>query len=252
MKHVAYAALLAALLAGCADTPLQDATIEDRAVASKAAQKTADAPPSGAATSIQGTTAGPGKAGAATPGAGTAPSGATPTAVKPLEKVQTRGVAAPDADVKVLDGAPPKALGPDGKPLAGSGQAGAEASAGSFQDLKNPASPLSQRRILFDFDSAAIRDEYRGLLESHAKFLKQEKSAKVILQGHADERGSREYNLALGQRRAESVYKAMNLLGVPDAQIEAVSLGEEKPVAEGHDEEAWKQNRRAEILYHGE
>jgi peptidoglycan-associated lipoprotein len=111
---------------------------------------------------------------------------------------------------------------------------------------------LSKRRILFDYDSSAVRDEYRSLLESHAQYLRKEKSAKVILQGHADERGSREYNLALGQRRAESIYKVLNLLGVPDAQLEAVSFGEEKPIAEGHDEEAWKQNRRTEIVYQGE
>lgn len=250
MKKLAYAALLAALLAGCADTPLKDATIEDRAVASQDAQKTADAQSAGAAASATDATAS-GPAGS-TKGVVTQSGAQTPVTVKPVDKVETRGVAAPDADVKALDGGQPQVLGPDGKPRAGAGQAGADAAAGSFQDLKNPASPLSQRRILFDFDSAAIRDEYRTLLEAHARFMKQEKSAKVILQGHADERGSREYNLALGQRRAESVYKAMNLLGVPEEQMEAVSLGEEKPVAEGHDEEAWKQNRRAEILYVGE
>ena len=90
------------------------------------------------------------------------------------------------------------------------------------------------------------------VLEAHARFMKANKEAKAILQGHADERGSREYNLALGQRRSESVFKAMNLLGVPEAQMEAVSMGEEKPIAEGHDEAAWQQNRRTEILYQGE
>jgi peptidoglycan-associated lipoprotein len=109
-----------------------------------------------------------------------------------------------------------------------------------------------QRRLLFDYDSAAIRDEYRSMLEMHAQYLKKEKSAKVILQGNTDERGSREYNIALGQRRAESVYKALNLLGVPENQMEAVSFGEEKPIAEGHDETAWAQNRRTEIMYQGE
>ena len=245
MKNLAYAAVLTALLAGCADTPTQDATIEDRAVASKDARK--DGQPAAGARS-DGAAVGTGAASAAP----VQPVEVAKPAAKPADKVETRGVVSPNADVKALDGAQPRALGPDGKPLAAGGQAGAAASAGTFQDLTNPASPLSQRRILFDFDSAAIRDEYRGLLESHAKFLKQERSAKVILQGHADERGSREYNLALGQRRAESVYKAMSLLGVPDTQMEAVSLGEEKPVAEGHDEEAWKQNRRAEMLYQGE
>jgi peptidoglycan-associated lipoprotein len=165
---------------------------------------------------------------------------------KPADKVETRGVAAPGAEVKALDGSQPGAKGADAK-ANGNGQPSA-----SLMDPRNPASPLAQRRILFDYDSAAIRDEYRPLLEAHAQYMKKEKAAKAILQGHADERGSREYNLALGQRRAESVYKALSLLGVAEAQIEAVSLGEEKPVAEGHDEEAWKQNRRTEILYQGE
>jgi len=118
--------------------------------------------------------------------------------------------------------------------------------------LKDPNSPLSKRIIHFDYDSAAIRDEYRAVLEAHAEFLKGTPAGKVILQGHADERGSREYNLALGQRRAESVFNAMSLLGVTASQIEPVSMGEEKPLVEGHDEDAWQQNRRTEILYQGE
>jgi peptidoglycan-associated lipoprotein len=119
-------------------------------------------------------------------------------------------------------------------------------------DPKDPQSPLAERRLFFEYDSAVIRDEYRTLLELHAQYLKQEQAARLILQGHADERGSREYNLALGQRRAESVYRALNLLGVADTQMEAVSLGEEKPLVEGHDESAWSQNRRTELLYQGE
>ncbi len=245
MKHLAYAALLASLLAGCADTPLQDATIEERAVASKDVQKTADASKAAAAKPVD--------AGlAAKPVAAPQPAEPAKPAVKPAEKVETRGLAAPDTEVKSLAGAQPGGAGAGGKPLAAAGQAAAPGQAAGLLDPKNPASPLAKRRILFDYDSAAIRDEYRGLLESHAQYLKKDKAQKTILQGHADERGSREYNLALGQRRAESVYKALNLLGVPEDQMEAVSLGEEKPVAEGHDEEAWKQNRRTEILYQGE
>lgn len=245
MKHLVYAALLASLLAGCSETPIQDASIEDRAVASKDAKKAADAKPADAAAT----------AAAARQAADAKSADTARTAAKPADKVETRGVAAPDAEVKSLGGSQVGAKGADGKPIgaAGQGQLGAAGQVGApVLDPKNPASPLAQRRILFDYDSAAIRDEYRSLLESHAQYLRKEKAAKAILQGHADERGSREYNLALGQRRAESVYKAMNLLGVPDTQIEAVSLGEEKPVAEGHDEEAWKQNRRVEILYQGE
>lgn len=238
MKTLTYAVLMAAVLAGCAETPSQDASIEDRAIASKDAKKAADAKAADAAAGQAG------KSAAATqPGAD-----ATAKPAGPAQgKVETRGLAAQETEVKALDGS----KGANGKPIAGpNGAAGT--GAGPVLDPKNPASPLAQRRILFDYDSSAIRDEYRGLLEAHAQYLKKEKAARAILQGHADERGSREYNLALGQRRAESVYKALNLLGVPDAQIEAVSLGEEKPVAEGHDEEAWKQNRRTEILYQGE
>ena len=118
--------------------------------------------------------------------------------------------------------------------------------------LKDPNNLLSKRVIYFDFDSDAIREEFRSLIEAHAGFLKSNGAARIILQGHTDERGSRDYNLALGQRRAESVKQALTLMGVQDDQIETVSMGEEKPVAEGHDESAWKLNRRAEIHYLGE
>jgi peptidoglycan-associated lipoprotein len=117
---------------------------------------------------------------------------------------------------------------------------------------RDPASPLAQRVIYFEFDSAVIDGRFQPILDAHAAYLKANPGFKVILQGHADERGSREYNLALGQRRAESVRQAMALLGVADGQMEAVSLGEEKPAVEGHDESAWKMNRRTEIHYVGE
>ncbi|MGQ9685468.1 MAG: peptidoglycan-associated lipoprotein Pal, partial [Thiobacillaceae bacterium] len=116
----------------------------------------------------------------------------------------------------------------------------------------DPASPLAQRVIYFEFDSAVIDARFQPILDVHSAYLKANPGFKVILQGHTDERGSREYNLALGQRRAESVRQAMSLLGVPDGQMEAVSLGEEKPAVEGHDESAWKMNRRTEIHYVGE
>jgi peptidoglycan-associated lipoprotein len=126
------------------------------------------------------------------------------------------------------------------------------AAEGGKYPRKDSASILSRRTIYFDFDSAAIRDEFRPVIEAHAQFMKENKEARTILQGHTDERGSREYNIALGQRRAESVGQAMAVLGVPEMQVESVSLGEEKPVDEGHDEAAWQQNRRVEILYQGE
>lgn len=117
---------------------------------------------------------------------------------------------------------------------------------------KDPASPLAQRVIYFEFDSAVIDPRFQPVIDVHATYLKANPGFKVILQGHADERGSREYNLALGQRRAESVRQALSLLGVPDGQMEAVSFGEEKPAVQGSNEEAWRMNRRTEIHYVGE
>lgn len=118
--------------------------------------------------------------------------------------------------------------------------------------LTDPASILSKRSVYFDYDKFDVKSEYTALVEAHAKYLLQHSDAKVTLQGNTDERGSREYNIALGQRRAESVKKVMSVLGVSDKQIETVSLGEEKPKAEGHDEAAWAQNRRTDIIYQGE
>jgi peptidoglycan-associated lipoprotein len=114
---------------------------------------------------------------------------------------------------------------------------------------KNPASPLSTRDIFFDFDSFVVKAEYRPVLEAHAGYLMAKRDSRVILQGNADERGSREYNLALGQKRAEAVRKALAVLGVSDTQMEAVSFGEEKPRNEGDNEQAYAQNRRADVVY---
>jgi len=114
---------------------------------------------------------------------------------------------------------------------------------------KNPASPLSKRSVHFDFDSFVVKDEYRPMLEAHAGYLKSKRDARVILQGHADERGSREYNLALGQKRAEAVRKVLTVLGVNDTQMEAVSFGEEKPRNPGSAEEAYAENRRTDVVY---
>jgi len=105
------------------------------------------------------------------------------------------------------------------------------------------------RIVYFDYDSYVIKPEFQNLIEAHARFLKANKGRKVAIEGHTDERGGREYNLALGQRRAEAVRRSLGLLGVPDSQVEAVSFGKEKPAAPGSDEAAWAQNRRAEIAY---
>lgn len=142
--------------------------------------------------------------------------------------------------------------------LAGGGVAGStldgkqlDGGSGSFagDPRKNPASPLTKRSIFFDYDSFVVKDEYRPALEAHAAYLLTNKSARAILQGNTDERGSREYNLALGQKRAEAVRKALGLLGVGDVQIEAVSFGEEKPRSEADTEEAFAENRRVDLVY---
>lgn len=129
----------------------------------------------------------------------------------------------------------------------GTGPGQSEASA--LKALSDPSSPVFRKIIYFDFDSFEIREEFRGLVQSHANFLKANRQLKVAIQGHTDERGTREYNLALGQKRAEAVRKAFTSLGVADAQLEAVSFGEEKPMNPGNDETAYGQNRRAELAY---
>ena len=121
-----------------------------------------------------------------------------------------------------------------------------------FAILKDPKSILSKRSIYYDFDKFDVKDEYRPLVEAHAKFLKEHPTAKMLIQGNTDERGSREYNVGLGQRRSDGVKSMLKLLGVKEEQIESVSLGEEKPKADGHDESAWSQNRRSDMLYNGE
>lgn len=126
--------------------------------------------------------------------------------------------------------------------LARQGGAGA-AAAGGAALLAAP----SQRIVYFDFDSFAIRDEFRALIEGHARVLAANRGKRMIVEGHTDERGGREYNLALGQKRAEAVVRAMTLLGASEQQLEAVSFGEERPAVQGSDEAAWSRNRRAEL-----
>jgi peptidoglycan-associated lipoprotein len=118
--------------------------------------------------------------------------------------------------------------------------------------LRDPNSLLSKRNIFFDYDGFVVAPEYRALIEAHAKYLVANKSARVRIEGNTDERGSREYNLALGQRRADAVRRSLVLLGVSESQIETVSFGEEKPTVPGSSEEAWRANRRADLAYPGE
>ena len=111
---------------------------------------------------------------------------------------------------------------------------------------------LAQRSIFYDLDNYEVKDQYKPLVEAHARYLRDNPGRKMLIQGNTDERGSREYNLSLGQRRSEGVKRMMLLLGAREDQIESVSLGEEKPKAEGQGEQAWSQNRRSDILHQGE
>ena len=114
----------------------------------------------------------------------------------------------------------------------------------------NPTIPPAGPRIVyFDYDSFIVKSEFQGLVENHAQHIKSSPKVNVAIEGHTDDTGGREYNLALGQKRSEAVRRALGLLGVGDSQVEAVSFGKEKPAAQGFNEEAWAQNRRAEIAY---
>ena len=137
-------------------------------------------------------------------------------------------------------------------PATGSGVSGSAAGATSAAALKDPNNILSKRSVYFDYDQFAIKDEYKAMIEAHAKYLQANRAARATLQGHTDERGTREYNIALGQKRADAVKKLMILLGASEIQVETVSFGKEKPRREGHDEPSWAENRRVDILHAGE
>lgn len=117
-------------------------------------------------------------------------------------------------------------------------------------DHLNPNSLIStQRSVYFDFDKFNIKQSETAVVERHGKYLAANAGLKVSVEGNADERGGREYNLALGQKRSEAVVRALKVYGAKDGQMEAVSFGSEKPKATGHDEAAWAQNRRADVAY---
>ena len=120
---------------------------------------------------------------------------------------------------------------------------------GSTDPLNDPQGVLAKRSVYFDYDSYVVRDDGKTVVESHSGYLNKNKGRKILIQGNTDERGGTEYNLALGQKRAEAVRKSMAALGVAEGQMEAVSLGEEKPKAMGSGEAAWAENRRADIVY---
>lgn len=120
---------------------------------------------------------------------------------------------------------------------------------GSVDPLNDPQGVLANRSVYFDYDSFVVREADQPVVTNHAGYLTKNPDRKILIQGNTDERGGTEYNLALGQKRAEAVRRALGALGVSDSRMEAVSLGEEKPKAMGSDEEAWAQNRRADIVY---
>ena len=126
---------------------------------------------------------------------------------------------------------------------------GTVASVNLNKSAQDAAMQATTRIVYFDYDSFVIRSEFQSVIEAHARYLGSDKSRKVVIEGHTDERGGREYNLALGQKRAEAVRKALSLLGVSEAQLEAVSFGKEKPAVQGATEAAMEKNRRAEISY---
>lgn len=120
-------------------------------------------------------------------------------------------------------------------------------------DPLNPKSMLNQQRsVFFDYDSFVIKDEYKPMVTAHSRYLTANPKQKITIEGNTDERGSREFNIALGQKRADSVRQMMVLLGVKEDQIETVSFGEEKPRNQGHDEAAFSENRRGDIRYAGD
>jgi peptidoglycan-associated lipoprotein len=133
--------------------------------------------------------------------------------------------------------------------VATSGAAGAGAFAGA--SLDDPNSPLARRVIYFEYDSSEIMAEDQDMIAAHAAYLASNPNQMVTLEGHGDERGSREYNIGLGDRRAQAVRRVFELQGVSPQQVSIVSYGEEKPAAEGHSEAAWRLNRRVEIVYAG-
>jgi peptidoglycan-associated lipoprotein len=133
----------------------------------------------------------------------------------------------------------------------GAGAYGAGGAGAGGGELDNPSGPLAKRVIYFMYDSYEVLPEYQPVVAAHANYLATHPEQNAVLEGHADERGSPEYNIALGEQRAKAVLRVMQLQGVGDGQIQVVSFGEEKPSAPGHDESSWQQNRRVEISYPG-
>jgi len=154
----------------------------------------------------------------------------------------------PPADSNTAPGAAPGAAAPR------TGSVTTKSPSGQYPGQTAGAQPApkgspSQRSVYYDFDRYEVKPEFRPAVEAHARYLREHAGARLTIEGNGDERGSREYNLALGQRRAENARQMMRLSGAKDEQIEAVSFGEEKPRAVGHDETSWAENRRSDFVY---
>ena len=166
-------------------------------------------------------------------------------AVAGCQSTPTTDTAAPVEDKSATATTP-------GATTGGTTGTGVSGTSGTSNPLRDPNNILSKRSVYFDFDSYVVRDEFKPLVEAHGRYLQSNRNARMTIQGNADERGSHEYNLALGQRRADSVKRMMVLLGAGDGQVETVSFGKEKPRNSGHDEVAWAENRRDDMVYAGE
>ena len=161
----------------------------------------------------------------------------------PVAQAPTKPVAAPVATAPMPAPAPATSSAP--KPVASS-----TVTTVSLPPHLDPKSPISmERSVYFDFDVFAVKSEYSGLIERHGKYLQSKPALSIKIEGNADERGGAEYNLALGQKRAQAVLQALKIYGVKDGQMEAVSWGKERPKSKGHDEAAWAENRRADLVY---
>ena len=166
------------------------------------------------------------------------------------KKVKPEAGAGGETVSSTAGGAQTSGAGGDSAGLGAGGAGNASGGAGSADGALGPSGPLgSQRIIYFDFDSSDIRPEFVDVVAAHGRFLAGNASIRVRLEGHTDERGSREYNIGLGERRAQTVKRALMLQGVKEAQIATVSYGEERPAAAGSDEAAYSKNRRVELVY---
>ena len=162
-----------------------------------------------------------------------------------LSACGTRGKAPLDASVEDRGTRAGDTMGTEALGVQDYGQLGMEA-------LQDPASPLYQRVVYFEFDSSTLTEADRATLAAHAAFLAGKPDLTVVLEGHTDERGSREYNIGLGERRGQAVRRQLEFQGVRQEQIRVVSYGEERPAMDGHDESAWRLNRRVELVYGGQ